>query len=377
MCKVKLLAMTMMLLLMVTVACGEESSQPPISAVDELLENGAVSEVTEIIPPQAQELLDSKSIRETVDGVTPATLMETVIHTVKNYATAPLRMLVSLCGIMVLCGIMEVFGATLGTGGSKDILQVVIAVAVASVIVSPVVTCITEAAVVLRDYALFIVSYIPIFAGIITASGQPLTAVAYNIFLFWICQMTSKLISSYFVPLLCGYLALAVISVVCPMLKLGKLVSGIKTFVVWGLTLTITIFVGLLSIQSVVASGGDNVTVKTAKFMIGSLVPGVGGALSDLFVAAQGCIQLAKGTLGAFGVVVTLFTFLPILIRVLLWYLSLNIASLVGNVLGVQEMATLMKSISSTLGIILAVLLYDSLLVIISTTIMIVTFGVR
>lgn len=362
---------------MVTVACGEESSQPPFSTVDELLENGAVGEVTEIIPPQVQELIDNKSIRETVDGVTPATLMETVIQTVKNYATAPLRMLVSLCGIMVLCGMMEVFGATLGTGGSKDVLQVVIAVAVASVIVSPVVTCITEAAVVLRDYALFIVSYIPIFAGIITASGQPLTAVAYNVFLFWICQMTSKLISSYFVPLLCGYLALAVISVVCPMLKLGKLVSGIKTFVVWGLTLTITIFVGLLSIQSVVASGGDNVTVKTAKFMIGSLVPGVGGALSDLFVAAQGCIQLAKGTLGAFGVVVTLFTFLPILIRVLLWYLSLNIASLVGNVLGVQEMATLMKSISSTLGIILAVLLYDSLLVIISTTIMIVTFGVR
>ncbi|MEG1942340.1 MAG: hypothetical protein RR049_00870, partial [Angelakisella sp.] len=172
----------------------------------------------------------------------------------------------------------------------------------------------------------------------------------------------------------CGYLALAITSVVCPSLQLGKLVSGIKTFVTWGLTLTLTIFVGLLSIQSVVASAGDNVTVKTAKFMIGSLIPGVGNALSDLFVAAQGCIQLAKGTLGAFGVAVTLFTFLPIIIKVLLWYLSLTVAAMVGNLLGTDEVSTLMKNTASTLGILLAVLLYDALLVIISTTIIIVTF---
>ncbi|MEG0541220.1 MAG: hypothetical protein RR528_02740, partial [Angelakisella sp.] len=71
---------------------------------------------------------------------------------------------------------------------------------------------------------------------------------------------------------------------------------------------------------------------------------------------------------------VTLFTFLPILVKVALWYLSLNIAALIGNILGTTEVSGLMKNISATLGILLAVLLYDALLVIISTTIIIVTF---
>lgn len=368
------LALLVLLLLMVTTGYAQQPSSD--TGVEELLTGSGAEEVQENIPPAARELLpdQGKGITGTVEGIQPQTLSSTVTATVRRYITAPLRMLVSLCGIMLLCAMLEIFHTTLNASGGRNIFQIVISVAIASVVVTPVVECITETASVLRDFSLFIATYIPIFAGVITAAGQPLTASAYNIFLFWASQTTAQLISSYFVPLLCGYLALAVIAVVCPTMQLGKLVGGIKTFVVWGLTLTLTIFVGLLSIQSVVASSGDNVTVKAAKFMIGSLIPGVGGALSDLFMAAQGCIQLAKGTLGAFGVVVTLFTFLPILVKVVLWYLSLNIAALVGNILGTSEAAGLMKSISSTLGILVAVLLYDALLVIISTTIIIVTF---
>lgn len=364
----------MLMILPITIAYGEEPSSD--TGVAELLTGSGAEEVKKNIPSTARELLPEggDDIAGTVESIQPQTLVQTVVATARRYITAPMRMLVSLCGIMVLCAMLEIFHTTLNASGGRNIFQIVICVAVASVVVTPVVGCITETAAVLRDFSLFIATYIPIFAGVITAAGQPLTASAYNILLFWICQTTAQLISSYFVPLLCGYLALAVIAVVCPSMQLGKLVGGIKTFVVWGLTLMLTLFVGLLSIQSVVASGGDNVTVKAAKFMIGSLIPGVGSALSDLFMAAQGCIQLAKGTLGAFGVVVTLFTFLPILIQVALWYLSLNIAALIGNILGTTEVSGLMKNISSTLGILLAVLLYDALLVIISTTIIIVTF---
>lgn len=370
----KLLALLLMLLMFITIGYSEEPSST--AGVEELLTESGTEEVKEAIPPAAKELLPNggQNITGTVDSIQPQNLVQTVITTLRRYITAPLRMLVSLCGIMILCAMLEIFHTTLNASGGRTIFQIVICVAVASVIVTPVVECITETASVLHDFSLFIATYIPILAGVITAAGQPLTGSAYNIFLFWICQTTAQLISSYFVPMLCGYLALAVIAVVCPSMQLGKLVGGIKTFVVWGLTLTLTVFVGLLSIQSVVASGGDNVTVKAAKFMIGSLIPGVGSALSDLFMAAQGCIQLAKGTLGAFGVVVTLFTFLPILAKVALWYLSLNIAALIGNILGTTEVSGLMKNISATLGILLAVLLYDALLVIISTTIIIVTF---
>ena len=161
---------------------------------------------------------------------------------------------------------------------------------------------------------------------------------------------------------------------VCPKLKLTGFVGGIKTFVTWSLGLVLTVFIGLMSIQSVVASGGDSLSAKTTKFFIGSMIPVVGGALSDLFAAAQGCIQLVKGTLGAFGIVVTALTFLPVLARCGVWYLTISLGGVVSELFSLTQITQLLKSLSSTIGIIMAVLLYDALLVIISTTLLIVTF---
>ena len=131
---------------------------------------------------------------------------------------------------------------------------------------------------------------------------------------------------------------------------------------------------GLLSIQTVVASGGDSIAARTTKFFIGSMIPVVGGALSDLFSAAQGCIQLVRGTLGAFGILVTVVTFLPALIQTGTWYFTLYLGGILSQILHLPQITKLLKALSSTLGIIMAVLLYDALLVIISTTLLIVAF---
>ena len=74
------------------------------------------------------------------------------------------------------------------------------------------------------------------------------------------------------------------------------------------------------------------------------------------------------------GIAVTALTFLPVLVRNGAWYLTLQLGGLVSELLGLPQITRLLKALSSTIGIILAVLLYDALLVIISTTLLIVTF---
>ena len=285
-----------------------------------------------------------------------------------------MRLLVSLAGVLVLCALLESFGTSFSSGGVEAVFGVIVTVFISSIILDPIVGCIIDAREVIRDFGVFILTFIPVFAGLVTASGQPMTGAAYNLFLFWMCQVTARLVTAVFLPLLCAYLALSLISVVCPKLELGGLVGGIKTFVTWSLGLILTVFIGLLSIQTVVASGGDSIAARTTKFFIGSMIPVVGGALSDLFAAAQGCIQLVRGTLGAFGILITALTFLPVLIRTGTWYLTLSLGRIISELFHLPQITKLLKALSSTLGIIMAVLLYDALLVIISTTLLIVTF---
>ena len=336
----------------------------------------AYEELLEDLPPAARELLeelDLGGIAGTVEGLTPGSLLSALWGLFLETVSSPLRLLVSLTGMLLLCAVLESFASSLGSG-TQPVFQVVAAVFTSGVLVDPVVACITGAAGAIRDFAVFILGFIPVFAGVVTASGQPMTGAAYNLFLFWMCQATAQLAASVLVPLLCAYLSLSILSVACPGLRLSGLVGGIRTFVTWSLGLILTVFIGLMSLQTAVAAGGDSLSAKTAKFFLGSLIPGVGGTLGDLFTAAQGCIRLVKGTLGAFGVAVTALSFLPVLVRTGVWYLAMGAGGLVAEILDLPRMAKLLRSISSTLGILVAVLLFDALMVIISTTMLIVAF---
>ena len=65
---------------------------------------------------------------------------------------------------------------------------------------------------------------------------------------------------------------------------------------------------------------------------------------------------------------------LPVLLRCGVWYVAMGLGRVVSELFHLPQITKLLRAVSSTLGIILAVLLYDALLVIISTTLLIVAF---
>lgn len=369
-------AVLLALFLFITPAWGAEAYDYRERMEDFFDESGAES-LTDKLPEETKGLLDRlglEGITDMVKNFTPQKLGSALLDAVKSSVKAPARMLVSLVGVLILCAMLESFGSSFASVGVEAVFGVVVTVFISGIIIDPIVACVVDARAVIQDHALFILTFIPVLSGVVTASGQPMTGAAYNLLVFWMCQLTARLVTAVFLPLLCCYLALSLTAVVCPRLKLEGFIGGIKTFVTWSLGLILTVFIGLLTVQSVVASGGDTIAAKTTKFFIGSMIPVVGGPLSDLFSAAQGCIQLVKGTLGAFGVLATALAFLPVLVRNGVWYLTISLGGLVSDLLGLPQITRLLKSLSSAVGIILAVLLYDALLIIISTTLLIVTF---
>ncbi len=368
MCKC-LLGIIAFLILSVTVAYAVEID------TEDIIGSEYYSELMDSIPQEAEELMGTTEPSELIETASLQELYSTTMELIGDYMSAPIAMLVAIIGIMLLCSMLQIFYSPVGDSGSgASVFRLIVTVAAITPIISPIVQCINNGAKTLESYSYFTATFIPILSGVMTASGKPMTASAFNMVLFWVSQMVSNILSQYFVPVVCAYLALAVISVICTDLQIDAIVDGVKTFITWVLSLSLTIFLGVLTLQSAVAGSTDKLSVRTTKFMIGSLVPGVGGALADLFVVAQGWLELAKGSVGLVGIIVTMFTFLPMLVQAFLWYITLNSASIAGKILGVGEVSKLMKNMASAIGILLAVLLYQALLVIISTTMMIVSF---
>ncbi len=347
----------------------------PAAELEEYLAGEDMSKVNDAIPPGAAELMENEGITSFSQLISmPAEeLWSLFLGMVKEQVKSPLRVLLSLVGAVLLGALVKGIGSSLG-GGVHQVFGVIMTAFVISLIIRPVMDCILSLQTVFADFSLFLAVYIPVFAGIMTTAGQPMTGALYNVMLFGACQGVSSLLQAAFVPVISCYLSLAIATEVVPQMGLRDIVSGFKKLITWGLGLTMTIFVGLLSLQSAIAGGGDNVAVKTTKFMLSSLIPGVGGSLSELFMAAQGCVQLVKSTVGAAGIAIAVLTFLPVLLRIALWQAVTAAGSIMGEMLGADAIARLLKSVGSALSVMLAITLYYAMLFIVSTSLMILAF---
>ena len=356
-------------------AAGDSSAQLP--DITPYLEGIDADGLRDQIPDEAQRLLEESNLdeisAESIASLTPAKLLSMGKRYLANQLRRPLASLSTITAIVILAAFLDgMKSAAANQSSLGPVFNLTSSLAVCAAMAGPVIDCITDTASAIRDSANFMLSFIPVFSGVLTAGGQPLTATTYNMFLFWLCQMVSQFTATTLVPLMGIYLAFCLVGAAAPALNINSVAGMVKSLVNWTMGLMLTVFVSLLTLQSMVSSSGDSVTVKTAKFLINSFVPVVGGALSDAFATAQSCIHLLKTTLGAYGIIVAIVIALPTLLRVLLWYLTANLSSVLSELLGLPSIGSLLKSVSYTLGMLMAMLLSFALLMIISTSLIVV-----
>ncbi|MPN28456.1 hypothetical protein SDC9_175898 [bioreactor metagenome] len=136
-----------------------------------------------------------------------------------------------------------------------------------------------------------------------------------------------------------------------------------------------TIFTGLLSLQSFLSAAADGAAVKTAKFLVGSFIPVVGSVLTDALSAMQGSLHIIKASVGSFGILVAVLTFLPVLLHITVLRAVVAIASITGEMLSVTPVKGILSGFSNLLSIMTAILLSMMMLLVISTAVMLSLTG--
>lgn len=300
----------------------------------------------------------------------PGQFFQLLWSILKDLAGKPLRTLGSVVGIVILCALMNGLKNGVGESSMTPVVNAIGLLCCVTAVVIPLFDCIYRVVSVIQGSTNFIYSFIPVFSSVMTVNGQPVTAGSYSLLLYTAAQIIARVGSTTLIPLLCIYLAFSLVGSLSPAMNLSGISEMIKKTACWILSLMLTIFVGLLGIQGLVGSSADNITMKTTRFLIGSFVPVVGGALSEAFSTAQGCIRLLKTTVGVYGVLAFVMTFLPILLETVLWLWTVNIAAAVSELLEAGNMAKMLKASASVLSILISLVLCFALLMIITTTMM-------
>ncbi len=341
---------------------------------EELPGNSLAQEVIEEIPDDTKELMEEFGIYE----ISPQSLLSLsfsdflsfIWQSIKLNALSPIKHVTLIIAITVMCALLENFKSSFSSESINSVFGAVATLSVVLIMGDGVIDCIKESCKTIQEYNSFMISFIPVYAGSITVAGAPVTSGVYGTFMFFACQIIATLITNTIMPLLGIYLGFSVVSGINPKLNLGSITDGIKKFSTWLLTLLMTVFTGIMSIQSVIASGSDGVAVKAGKYLLSSFVPVVGSALSDVYLSVQGSIKLLKNCIGGYCIVAVSVTFVPILLKLLVWKLSVFVSQIFSEILNIKSITTLTKAVDSTFSLIIAIVLVFLLLIIISTTLM-------
>lgn len=375
----RIVCMAVMLLTVFSLSIRANAQVVDESAFDISAQLDAIGahELVDKLPQSAQELMKDADLYDlSVDKLlqlSPGDFFSTLWRMFLNTVQRPIRIFSSIVAVLILCALLSGMRTAVWDKSMSEVFSLCAVLCVMATVTGPILDCVVKVSQTVQDAAFFMTSFIPMFSAALTAAGQPASGAAYNIFLFAACQGVSQVVSQVLIPFMSVYLAMCVAGSLVPGINISSITGTIKSTVSWILGLLLTFFVGLLSIQTMVAQSADNVATRAAKFMIGSFVPVVGGALSEAYNAAAGCLQLIKTSVGVYGLLAAIFTFLPVLVETLTWYLMTNLAVMAGEIVGIEQVSSVLKACAGMLGILVAVILCFALLIIVSTTVVIAT----
>ena len=180
-------------------------------------------------------------------------------------------------------------------------------------------------------------------------------------------SLLSNLISHILVPMVYLFLALAAAGSALGEDVLKKMRDFVKWLMSWSLKTVLTVFTTYMSITGVVSGTTDAATLKAAKMTISSVVPVVGGILSDASESVLVSAGLMKNAAGIYGIFAILAVFLEPFLRIGIHYLILKLTAALSAIFGSKQMTELIGDFSTAMGLLLAMTGAACLLLLIST----------
>ncbi|MBQ2964592.1 MAG: hypothetical protein IJE14_08020 [Clostridia bacterium] len=242
-------------------------------------------------------------------------------------------------------------------------------------VVIPLSSCITRAVSAIALSSNFVTALIPVLAAIITAGGKPSLALTYNSLSFAAAQVVSSLGSTVIRPVIQVIMSLSIISCVSQSADISKILEFAKKTVVFVMSLSATVFVTMLSLKGMLAASADTVAVRGIRFLIGNMIPVVGGAVSDAYLSIVGTLSLVKNTVGVFALAVVAVINLPVIAECIMWVLTLNMLALLGDVFSQNGLSSLFRSVSSAAVLLCVTVVLEMLVFLLSVGLVLVIGG--
>lgn len=341
------------------------------SSYDQLYNNTNADSLSSYLDEQTRNFFEENdiSIKDAnwVNNLTKENVLKHIWQFLTSGAKTPIKTGVLIASVIFLTAALTAFSASVRF--ETAIYAAVLAIS--AFIANDIWQSVYSATSVVKGISSFMLSFVPVFASILALSGKTVTAPAMSSLLLGVTELVSFAASFAVLPLMGGYLAVSISSGVSPLVSTWGITESIKKLSMWILSLLGTLFVGVLGIQTTVNAAADSVSLRTAKFILGTSVPVAGGVLSEAASTISASMGLLRSSVGIYGVVAIAFMLLPVVIELVLWRVMLMINISLGEIFSMPKITGILKAVDSMLSVLLGVVLIVGGMFIISLTVVV------
>ncbi|MBP3692564.1 MAG: hypothetical protein J6I80_04910 [Clostridia bacterium] len=333
--------------------------------------SSGAGELYDALPQDAKQIFDRFGItsenNDWLAEFSTKNIFDVVLDFLKQGAKQPLAVFFSILGIVLLCAAASGMGELRLQG--DGVMDFIASLSVAAVVLAPLHTTIEACVNAIRANGSFMLSFVPVFTAVVAAGGQTATAAGSGAVLLIAAEATVSVIAFVIMPLCSCYLAVSLCTAVNPLMARSEIASLLQKATNWILGLTLTVFLGVLSVQTSIGSAADTVSARAVKFAVGSAVPVVGASVSEALGTVKSCLGLLKTSVGIYGVIAVGAILIPVITSLVLWRAAVTGGSVIANLFGCGKISGLLKAVDSVLSILLGIVLYCVILFIIALTI--------
>lgn len=337
------------------------------SLYSEQYKSSGADSLSDALPEDIANQLSEFDISSTdvswTESLTPENIFESMLSFLKSGGKRPL---VSGCSILAVL----LFTASVG-GLSTDnkMLKYVLNLGIAASAVFPAAGTIKSCTSAISSAGVFMLSFIPTYAAILVSRSKTATAAGFSSIMLAATEAVSWICSYLLVPMTGMQLSLAVSGSVMPEINTSSIGNAVKKASMWILSLSSTVLLGILGMQTLVRGSADSLSAKTAKFVVGTAVPVVGATVSEALATVNGCLKLLGTSVAVYAVIALALLMLPAIVELLLWRVALLICASVAEMLGQDKGAALIRAVDGAVAFILGIMILIGILFIISITV--------
>ena len=284
---------------------------------------------------------------------------------------AYLALLASVCGLLLLSAILRALQSSLRQDGIGRAFAFCATLAILCILIAKGMDCVRGVTAYFSTLNNLTAAMLPLLSLLYAMGGNLTAASASTAGLSVYMTLLEELVGKSILPF-CGLcLILSLINSMDPGLKTGGLLSTVKKNYTTLLTFLMMLLLTMLSAQTILGARSDDLLMRSAKFAAGSMIPVVGGSISELLRTVSAGVGYLRGVLGISAILILLQLLLPTVTELLLLRLTWQVSASVAELLGCDGEKKLLEEFASLCGYLLAAVCICSSVLLLSLTLLV------